>query len=183
MDLPREFRFEFTPEDYVRFNLDHDDKTGNSRRAYRVLGLLLSAAIAVPLAYQALRSRDPRKLGMALGLLLLLLPLLWAYVAHARPRSLRRAVERMVAHPEGGASLVGPRRVVFSEKGVLCEMERQSLDLRWEAFTSVRKGPDHVHLYFSPLQAVVLPRRCFKTDDEFAAFAAQLESRIGATRA
>jgi hypothetical protein len=178
VELPRDFRFDFTVEDYVQYNLDHDARTGQSRKLYRMIAVMLGMAIGVAVLVSSLISADRvatlRSGGAGLAVVLLVVLMLY----QSRLKSIAQMTRKVVGDPEGGSALVGERRVVFDESGIRCELPLQTHEIRWAAICRVSRGPDHLYLYFTPLQAVILPRRCFKTDSEFEAFAASVEARL-----
>jgi hypothetical protein len=180
---PLEFRFEFSSEDFLRFQLDHEAAKKDLRASAIRFAAILTVVVLLVFGAFLSRSENPRATAGAAWPWLLGIPIYWWLVLRAPGRALRQGVERLLATEEGRSTLLGERRVRIDDAGLRWESESSTVQVAWKGVIRVVRSADHVYLYFTPIQAIVLPRRVFRSDDLFDDFVRDAEARASASRA
>ena len=86
-----------------------------------------------------------------------------------RARFWLRIMRLSPLHAAQGYAITPQTLKISSSKGVF--------DVRWTAFTEVKRSSDRLFAFMSHRQAYVIPRRAFDTDEQFEAFAAAAQER------
>jgi len=82
---------------------------------------------------------------------------------------LRRNIERMIAEGSNRA-LLGRKEVTITPVEITAAGELRSTTVRWKAVERIEVADEYAYVYFSALEAVILPRRAFAGEAEFAAW-------------
>jgi hypothetical protein len=158
-------RFDFTQDDFIAFNLYHHAHSPATRSIKARMIFFILAIGAVSLAIKLLRPQSHDVLwGFALGSVIGALIFPWSF-----RRSLRRNVGKMLSEGKN-KNLLGPREIVLSPAELRSTGSMGAATTAWPAVERIVKGDDVLYLYTTSMSAVVVPRRAFASDAEFALF-------------
>jgi membrane protein implicated in regulation of membrane protease activity len=163
--------FELTKEDLLTYNLSHQARSPALRRQRAwTVGVCLGAAVILGGVMCLPSAGDFGRVAnfwpvayffLAIGILK---PLLWR-------RQVRRIVDRMLNEGRN-RSLLGKREVLITPADISTAGELRSTIVRWKAVERIVEEREVLYVYISSVDAVIIPRRAFASDDEFAAFGA-----------
>jgi len=137
--------------------------SGPARRSSAArIALLLALVLLFTWAYTATSLKPAYILSAGIGFALALLA--WGAAA--------RATRGSEPPP-----LLGRQIVSLEGEGVRLRAERFELWLRWDAIDAVEESDEHLFALADPLPTIVVPKRCFASSEESAAFAARLRAR------
>jgi hypothetical protein len=175
-----EVEYVLTAEDYVAFNRYHQKANVRVLRlgpwVWLVLLALLMGLFLLP-AFSSDPKRQPPPaadhgqwiqsafLFFIIPALVLVILLVWGsrYL-------LAIQVKRVVTHPDNRRQLLGWRRTAIGPEGVTVRGEEISTQLAWTGVHKIALTQQHAIFYTSALQAFIVPRRPFASDDEFKKF-------------
>jgi hypothetical protein len=78
------------------------------------------------------------------------------------------------------AGFVEPIEYALEEEGVWARHPRQDSLFRWTGMHSVRATSRRLFLFTQPSCAIILPRRCFSSDEQFDRWSAEAKRRFNA---
>jgi|GEM_PF-4306658 len=82
---------------------------------------------------------------------------------------------------KGYRALLGSQRVVIEEGGIELESGRGRSEIKWSGIQKIVTGKKQMLLYTSPINALVIPRRVFVSDNEYLEFCRQTETYFSKT--
>lgn len=161
--------FEMTREDIIAFNLYHSAQSPNlSRQRWSIILAFLFAAGV--LAIMMMVPGELQKLFRGLWPVALFLFVTAVLVLFTWRRFLRKAVDQML--DEGrNRSLLGKKEVIITPVEITGVGDLKSVTLRWKAVERIELDESYLFIYYSALEAILVPRRAFAAESEFAAFA------------
>jgi hypothetical protein len=62
--------------------------------------------------------------------------------------------------------MTGTRTINFTEEKIILNTETAYEELRWSAIEKIRETKDHLFIFVSVNQAILIPKRIFSTEDE-----------------
>jgi hypothetical protein len=155
--------YEFTREDYIEYNLFINDRRKPYRRTHLVLlgGLLLYALLLLVTGSFQDNHILIAVFAAVAGVI--------AFFPVILRRSIRGNARRLVADGVN-RYLFGRKRLTVDADGLTETGEYSELRLRWEIVENVMRSDAHIYLFLSSIQAIIVPRRAFATDTDFAGF-------------
>jgi hypothetical protein len=83
--------------------------------------------------------------------------------------SIMKEAEKTSNDP-GNASVFSSTVVTISETGILLKDEFTESKYQWPAFTKKEENKEYYFLFYSSLEAIIIPKRVFKTSDDTILF-------------
>jgi YcxB-like protein len=174
-----EVEYVLTVEDYVAFNKYQLASQPASRRhmswVWLVLLVILLGLFLLPTLSGPKRQPPPEvnwwTTAFDISLLVVPLVLVVAFLVWGRPYLVTLQVKRVVTHPHNQKRLLGWRRTSIGPEGLAVRGEDVHLVLAWPAIRKLALTPQHAFIYITTLEAIIVPRRPFASDEEFQRFA------------
>ena len=104
--------------------------------------------------------------------------LAWFSLFPRRLEAMQRRFTERTYQLGKNAGLLGPHTVELTDEGVIERTPVRELKVKWEAMEKIAHSDQHVFLWTSGFNALVLPRRAFADEDALKAFAAHAAMRI-----
>lgn len=79
--------------------------------------------------------------------------------------SIRQQAEKISDDPEN-SSIFTTTIVTISETGILLHDEFRECKFQWQAFTKKQEDDDYYFLFYSSLEAIIIPKRVFKSAED-----------------
>jgi hypothetical protein len=161
--------FDLTKDDVVAFNLYHFAHSPSFRRkkwinlVWVIVGLVSVCVLAAIVVERSGGSAD------VLWTLLVSIPLYIACYPYLLRRAQRKIVERLIAEGQNRDQF-GKKQLTFTPIEITAAGELTSTTVRWKAVERIEVAEAYAYVYFSALQAIIVPRRAFSNDAEFAAW-------------
>jgi hypothetical protein len=102
----------------------------------------------------------------------------WFAIFPRRLESMQRTFTERTYAVGKNAGLLGPHTVELTEEGIVERTPVRELKVKWEAMERVAHSDQHLFLWTSGFNALVLPRRAFESEDALKAFTAHAAMRI-----
>jgi hypothetical protein len=176
-----EVEYVLTVEDYVAFNKYQQAALRKPRLSmswwWPVLLLILIGLFFLPSLSGPKRERPPDPAdGQSTNsaFMFIALPALVIGVAllvWATRYLLPYQVKRFVTHPDNQKRLLGLRRTSIGPEGVAVRGEAIHTTVGWAAVRKIVLTQEHAFFYITTLEAIIVPRRPFASDEEFQEFA------------
>jgi hypothetical protein len=164
-----QLEFDLTKEDVIAFNMYHYAHSPSVRRKkwinlVWVIVVLVSVCVLAAIAVE-------RSGGSAdfLWTLLVSIPIYIACYPYLLRRAQRKVVERLIAEGQNRDQF-GKKQVTITPIEITAAGELTSTTVRWKAVERIEVVEAYAYVYFSALQAVIVPRRAFSSDTEFSAW-------------
>ncbi|MBV9125094.1 MAG: YcxB family protein [Planctomycetes bacterium] len=159
-----------TVEDHLDFNLFHYLKHSRSFRRYHSRQRLLFPGVmilAVFLLGKRMRWRRASRLAL---IIVLLIGAIWmlAYPWYLR-RVIARKVQDFFRKPENHTKL-GEQWVSIGPGGIRQLNEFGERRVEWHGIAEIIPTAKHVFLYYSSIEALLIPRRAFPDESSWEAF-------------
>jgi len=77
-----------------------------------------------------------------------------------------RSRVRRLLNSGRNAGALGERKLTFSESGLMIETAFEETKYRWTAFEYLKEDKDHLFLFRTVQQAIIIPKRIFLLDQE-----------------
>lgn len=170
--MKAELDYELQVDDYVAFNLRYMESSDLGRRQLRnarvSLVLLTPAIVFAAIAFVFGDLTDGVLIALTTGVIM------WFLTPRLVRREYRRNFGRMAKDP--GIGVTGSHRLVADDYGITEITTDRSSSAAWAAIERVDETPDHVFVFFGPVQAFVIPRRI--GDERVAAFLHVVRARV-----
>jgi hypothetical protein len=138
-----------------------------TRRGKQLVGWIFGAGAILLWVLGWFAGPDDRLFAWAVAGALSLLCAVWPAIYRWRVRRLVSNISR-----EGSPlNLVGPRRMTLTREYVVVSSPVSQTTLRWIGVSQVVRRPDALYLTVSSFSALLVPRRAFASDAQFAQFA------------
>lgn len=164
-DAAKSVAYEFTAEDFSRYNIFVHEKRGTGRGVRVALAIITLAFLVIfslGAEYDLVTfiSQLPFLLVMVLAVLFYPRYIRWV---------IKRSAQRLVA---GGPNrfLFGKKRVTIAPEELTESGDFSDLHLRWQVVQAIDKNEDYVFIFLSNVHAIIVPRRAFYSAGEFADF-------------
>src|SRR5262245_40395662 len=161
--------FDLTKEDLIAHNLYRQQRSPSIQRQRRMVsGVFLIGGLALGAVLLTHEHSSASFLAWAMVALLLVTPAIL-------PSSYRRSTIKLVGRliDEGkNKSLLGRKEITITPVDICGAGELRSMTVRWKAVERIEETSDYLYIYFSSLEAFIIPRRAFAGEADFAAFAA-----------
>jgi hypothetical protein len=157
--------FELEMPDILAWSMYYHRTGATSRRQIRIviLMLILAAALCSGLAVLDL---DKNFAWLALAATFLVLAVLFPFFFRWR---IRQQITRM--YREGSSlNLVGPRKLTLTPEYLVYASPISQTTMRWVGVDEIVRTPSELFVKLSSIQAIVVPRRAFGSDTQFAQF-------------
>jgi hypothetical protein len=158
-----ELEFDRSAEDVIAFNMYHMAHSASARREAMSTRVLISVIVAwFAGGYNIL---DPRYLNwIVLGAALTAaLAVFFAYPPLARRSTLDRM--RKLLKEGNNETMFGPQRVAISPERILASNKTTESKIAWAAVQQIAEGEKHLFLFTSAMNAIVIPKTAFKSDE------------------
>lgn len=156
--------FEFTEQDFVEFNLYHDAHSPVQRRlawgAYAVIAATGVTLWLVFLLHVGLTGANLRRYGP----LLLGIPAVWGIYRLTYKVNLRRVVRQMLLEAQH-RGLLGKKHLVLTDREITVRHGQETQSTQWDAVDRIEESSDAIYIYYGAVEAILIPRRAFPTDD------------------
>jgi YcxB-like protein len=104
--------------------------------------------------------------------------LFWFAIFPRRLEAMQRGFTERTYQAGKNAGLLGPHTVELTDEGVVERTPVRELKVKWEAVEKVASSDEHLFVWTSGFNALVVPRRAFPDEDALKAFAAHAAMRI-----
>lgn len=148
--------FELLPKDIGQFNYWHHRKFGRIITKYYPEFLILPALFISLIGKDSIHSlieSSPFIIIISFAYLYLRIGRKWRWI-----RYFSKNYSGKTNYQPGSLA------ITFSSEKVTEENEKMNSNFQYSAFEKLHITPDGVYIYFSPLQALVIPKRAFNTD-------------------
>lgn len=172
--------FDRSPEDIIAFNMYHMVHSASARREAMSTRVLVSVLVAwFAGGYNIL---DPRYFNwIVLGAALTAgLVVFFVYPLLARRSTVGRL--RKLLKEGNNETLFGPQRVAISPDGLLASNKTAESKIAWAAVQQVAEGEKHLFVFTSAMNAIVIPKTAFRSDEAKQEFVRLIEAYRTATR-
>ncbi len=82
---------------------------------------------------------------------------------------------------KGYRAMLGSQRAAIEEGGIELETDRGRYEIKWSGIQKIITGKKQMLLYTSPINALVIPRRVFVSDNEYLEFCRQTKTYFSKT--
>lgn len=166
-------KYEIALEDVHAFNAHYGKTSPVARRARRVARFGLTAMLMVLLTALGYAIRAPLPFwGLGVAILLVF----FALFPRRVERLIRIHTERSYADGSN-KGLLGQHRLTVLKDWLIEQSKWREQRTHWRAVERVERTRTHLFIYVSGFTAIVIPRRAFDDDGDWAAFCAQIEER------
>ena len=107
-----------------------------------------------------------------------LIILFWFAIFPRRLEAMQRGFTERTYGSGKNLGLLGPHTVELTDEGVVERTAVRELKVKWEAVERVAHSEEHLYIWTSGFNALVLPKRAFESEDALKAFAAQAAMKI-----
>ncbi len=132
----------------------------------RLLFLAIMAILMILsyLMYHDIQSKLP--LAIALGMLTVIAVVFTFRMRTALRKALIKNAVRVLKESEKDNSILGTVELHFGDEKIRFSKAGISSEINYDKITHIVESELNVFLYFSPVQAVIVPKRCFADDSE-----------------
>jgi len=163
-----QLKFDLTKEDVIAFNMYHYAHSPSLRRK-KWVNLVWGMVLALVCVLAAIAVKGSGGSADFLWSLLVSIPLYIACYPFLLRRAQRTAVERLIAEGQNRDQF-GKKQVTITPIEITAGGDLTSTTVRWKAVERIEVAEAYAYVYFSALQAVIIPRRAFASDEEFSAW-------------
>ena len=166
--------YELTMDDIHAFNRHYGAESGvvkSSRMKVRLAMTFFLAALLGALGWGA-------HAGLGFWLVGTLILLAWYALFPRRIESMNRSFTERTYASGKNVGLLGSHTVELTEEGVVERTPVRELKVKWQAVERVASSEQHLFIWTSGFNALVVPRRAFESEDALKAFAAHAAMRI-----
>lgn len=175
MSAPLAFvSYVLTMDDLHAFNRHHGRSSPVVRAGRLKVRLALTFFLAALLGALGWGARA----GVGFWLLGALIILVWYALFPRRIESMQRRFTERTYGEGKNADLLGPHTVELTDEGVVERTPLRKLEVKWGAVERVASSDEHLFIWTSGFNAVVVPRRAFADEDALKAFAAHAAMRV-----
>ncbi|QDU10180.1 YcxB family protein [Gimesia aquarii] len=173
--------YELTVDDLVAFNQFHNERSPTIRRQ-RTKSLVITFVVLLCLPGLILLTTDKPILGMALDIWPLILgPILFVIlVSQSFKWGTRKLIKDMVIEGQN-SQFYSNCSISFDDTGISESSSSGNTIRNWSAVQRIVVSNDHIFVYTSSLEAFIVPKRAFDTDDRFNAFLQSIVDQTGVT--
>ena len=166
--------YELTLEDVHAFNLHYGRESPVVRRGRLLVRLAMTFFLAVLLTALGWGAHAGAPFWVLGGLILLF----WYALFPRRVESMTRSFTERTYRAGRNKGLLGPHVVELTEEGVVERTALRELKVKWEAVERLASSDQHLFIWTSGFNALVVPRRAFASEDALKAFAAHAAMRV-----
>ena len=176
--LPKEIVLALTAEDYVGLNRYYIKKHPSGRRRAMKIRIFLPLAMALfffaVCKYNWMLTRDATLLFAEIGVFLV-----WIlfYEIFRTPLTLAFAKMRIKRRMKNEPAFCTPATCCFDEDGFTIFTEKEKDACSYDLIVLVGRSKEGLYLFRAKNIALILPARCFSSEDEMNAFADLVEEK------
>ena len=167
------YSFDQTEEDFIAFHIYYSwDRP--EKRLTRILWTSLPVPIYVLWIHKSVTQYDVLDIALVifgLAISIFLTP-------YVRWRLRRRA--RNLLRSGKNIDMIGQRTLEFTDEFLLATTTQSSGHMKWTSFECLKETRDHLFLFQTVNQAIVLPKRIFQSTDELNQIKVLLSSKVTA---
>ncbi len=156
--------FERTIEDIIDFNLFHMTHSPSTKRQLLLMRVLTGALAAIPvfgIGYLLYHSINASTLVLSI----LAGFVAFAFYPQANRQSTIKRINKMLSEGNNN-TLLGHQVISLSPEGIYTKNPTTESKINWSAIGRVVESDAHVYLYTSSINALVIPKKCFRTEKE-----------------
>ncbi len=158
------FRYSLTKEDYINYYtyVAWDSPSNKKKRiAYYLRQTIPLLLFLVAFYYTGLFERSENFILITGAVLLAIM-----FLSFINVRSnTKRAAERVADLPDN-SSIFNESTVTFSETGIIVKDELKEIKYQWKAILKKSESQNYYLLFLNAVQAIIIPKRVFKSADE-----------------
>ena len=160
--------YERTVDDLIQFNLFHTDHSPTIQRQllwWRGLTALL--VILLPLGPSYLMTQEPSPIAYIIGILGGVVAF-FVFPPISRTSNINQW-KKIIAEGNNKA-ILGRHILTLSEAGIHAKSPGSESDLEWSTIQKVLQSKSHIFLYISAVNALVIPKKAFPTEQSQQSF-------------
>ena len=183
-----QFKFFLTEKEYLDFHIFHFTTAPSYKKLLWMMRLIIPALSAAMILVNVLSADDPaltpeeNRAGV-IGFAVILSSLSIAWFFLAKPLWFS-AIKRQLRRAKKDGKLPYDKEVLlqFDDEFITETIDGTETKTRYASIDKIAFGSDAIYLYFSAVQAYLVPASVFYTKDQKQAFLAFLESKIEAAK-
>lgn len=158
------FEYKLTKDDYIDFNIHHT-KTSNSMRRTLFYLKYLTPILFVLIPFVITKGTD--KIMIAT---FTITAILWIFIFPKYYwKSIKKNIAKIVDEGDNG-DLFGNRTLTISNSGIEELLDNGNNTKKWSAVTKIDESIKSILIYFSSVEAAIIPKTLFDNDDEVNKF-------------
>lgn len=175
------FRFDFTEQDYLDFNMFAIESLRFYQRQKKVFHVVFTALpIATWLVLWLMEGRGSMNVEDKIALVVMgIISLLFYFYFPKFYYMLNFKNAKKILFKEGRSNLFGRTTIEFGEEKIVHITEYEESAIRYEKITKIMESDQAVYLFTAPTMALILPRRAFENRDEEAVFMDFIKRKTG----
>ena len=172
------FSYTLNDTDYLEFNIFHANNSAVYKKQLLVLRLLLPLVLAVLLLVYYTYNRDPLEL-LIKGIVYAIGSLLWFFVAKSlRTSSIKSNIKAM--KKSGKLPFGKNTEIQFGEDDIHDISELSESKIKYSVIEKIAMGKNAIYIYFSSIQAFIIPFSVFENEEQKADFLAFINQKFAA---
>ena len=168
------FTYQFEPADWIAFNVHYlkNSRVHQRQRFWACFGVVVGF-LALGLVVLLAREKD---VGLAISLSVIGVVMFFAY-PKVYDDSILKRIKKTVDDPDN-AKTFGRETVTLTPEGFHTSRPGAEATIAWDNVLKLAETPDHIFLYLSAVNAIVIPRRSLE-GASFEAAKRQLQQYMG----
>lgn len=158
------FEYKLTKDDYIDFNIHHTKTSASMKKAFACLRFITPILfILIPFVIK----RGTDKIMIAT---FIIAAILWIFIFPKYYwKSIKKNISKIVDEGDNG-DLFGNRILTISDLGIEEILDNGNNTKKWSAITKIDESIKSIFIYFSSVEAAIIPKTLFNNNDEINKF-------------
>nr|WP_300003902.1 YcxB family protein [Tissierella sp.] len=174
-----ELKFRLTEEDYINYNIEHAKRSPSIRKSILFQRLMGPAVFIIAPFVVAKYSEIPLWYWITLfGITTIVWLVFYPKYANWEMKTRLKKMMKEKNHE----SLLAERTLILTQDGITEESPGEKSSIIWEKIVSLEETEDYIHVYISPVEAHVIPKRVFKDQQSQSLFIEYINEHISSDK-